>query len=190
MTCLFLAWFFWTISIETLASYNGIGSSSWGLKWNSKKCWWAPSEQQEYRRTDFGTVRAISLLKTRNSFIALLRAQKGKAPKQTGATREWKEILLAGGKKGVVGRVLLDSSCYPALREGIFHSHLFMGIIITLLSSYLLKLCSGVLVLARVFYFWIKKSTETSTSLTWKSYLIISPWHLLGWVSKRTVKEQ
>jgi len=32
MTCLFLAWFFWTISIETLASYNGIGSSSWGLK--------------------------------------------------------------------------------------------------------------------------------------------------------------
>lgn len=35
MTCLFLAWFFWTISIETLASYNGIGSSSWGLKWNS-----------------------------------------------------------------------------------------------------------------------------------------------------------
>lgn len=36
MTCLFLAWFFWTISIETLASYNGIGSSSWGLKWNNR----------------------------------------------------------------------------------------------------------------------------------------------------------
>lgn len=35
MTCLFLAWFFCTISIVTLASYNGIGSSSWGLKWKN-----------------------------------------------------------------------------------------------------------------------------------------------------------
>lgn len=175
ITCLFLAWFFWTISIETLASYNGIGSSSWGLKWKNEKCWWAHPDRQKYHRTGFTFTVPIPLPK-QNKFYGFAPGHRRKKPQSKQVIQE--RSLLQGKKKRVVGRVLLHSSCYPALREGISHSHLIMGVF-----------PSPEALLRRV-HAQFKNPQKNSTTLTWKCYLIISPWHLPGWVSKRTVKEQ
>lgn len=94
MTCLFLAWFFWTISIETLASYNGMGSSSWGLKWNNKKCWWAHSDQEKHHSTHFTSTVSPSLLKHSNC------PTEGKSPKATRSPKWMKISFLQGEKRG------------------------------------------------------------------------------------------